>query len=44
MGEIANLDEAREVVRRSFEIKCYEPQKDADYDAGYERFLKILGK
>ncbi len=44
MGEIRDLAEAREVVRRSFEIKCYEPQGTDAFDAAYERFVSILGK
>ncbi len=41
-GEVKDLAQARQVVRDSFEIKCYEP-KDADkWDAAYERFLKII--
>lgn len=44
MGEVRGLDEAREVVRRSFEIKCYEPKDTAAFDDAYERFLSILGK
>lgn len=44
MGEIKNLDQAREVVRRSFEIKCYEPEGTDAFDAAYDRFVSILGK
>lgn len=41
-GEVKDLAQAREVVRNSFDIKCYEP-KDADkWDAAYERFLKLI--
>ncbi|MBR5515831.1 MAG: rhamnulokinase [Clostridia bacterium] len=41
-GQVKDLSQARQVVRDSFEIKCYEP-KDADkWDAAYERFLKLL--
>ncbi|MBQ9976927.1 MAG: rhamnulokinase [Clostridia bacterium] len=44
MGEIRDLSEAREVVRRSFEIKCYEPQGTEAFDEAYDRFVSILGK
>ncbi len=44
MGEVKDLSEAREVVRRSFEIKCYEPHDTDKFDAAYDRFLSILGK
>ncbi len=41
-GEIANLDEARDVVAASFELKHYEPtaQRD-DWDRAYEKFMKL---
>ncbi len=44
LGEIKDIHEAREVVRNSFEIKCYEPQGTDAFDAAYDRFLAILGK
>ena len=44
MGEIKDIHEAREVVKNSFEIKCYEPQGTEAFDDAYERFRSILGK
>lgn len=44
LGEIKDIHEAREVVRNSFEIKCYEPTGTDAFDAAYDRFLAILGK
>ena len=40
--KIANLDEARDVVAASFELKHYEPtaQRD-DWDRAYEKFMKL---
>ena len=40
-GKISGLDEAREVVKNSFEIKTYEPTNSDMWDAGYEKFLKL---
>jgi rhamnulokinase len=40
-GRIASLDEAREVVRRSFEVTTYEPRAVAGWDEAYARFLTI---
>lgn len=42
LGEIGGLDEAREVVRNSFELTEYEPHHSAMWDDAYERFLQIL--
>ena len=40
---IGSIAEAREVVRRSFNVITYEPQKSVGWDEAYERFLKITG-
>jgi hypothetical protein len=37
-GEIASVEEARCVVRESFEMKEYEPQRGVDWGAAAERF------
>jgi rhamnulokinase len=37
-GALAGLKEAREVVRRSFEVTVLEPRPAADWDAAYEKF------
>ena len=41
-GDIKSLAEAREIIRRSQDIKIYEPQDTAAWDEAYERFKKIL--
>ena len=43
-GELANLQEARDLIRSSFEIKIYHPNTTtrADWDEGYARFLKLI--
>jgi rhamnulokinase len=40
-GEIASVDEGRRVVRESFEMKEYEPQRGVDWDAAAERFAGL---
>ena len=40
-GEIGGLDEARHVVRSSFNISEFLPDKDPRWDDAYERFLII---
>lgn len=41
-GEIANLSEARHMIRNSFEIKMYEPHDKEMWDEGYGRFLQLI--
>jgi sugar (pentulose or hexulose) kinase len=41
-GEVAHLAEAREVVRRSFEVTEVQPRAGADWDAAYRRFQHVL--
>ncbi len=44
-GELADLNEARELVRRSFDVKSYEPCTNADmWDDAYARFKKLIGE
>ncbi len=42
-GELKNLSEAREMVRRSFDVAEYEPDASAKamWDEGYEKFLTL---
>lgn len=42
LGEIKTLDEARQIVKASFEPVCYEPCETAAWDSAYEDFKKIL--
>ncbi len=41
-GDVASIAEAREVIRRSFQVEEYEPQNTAAWEAAHERFLKVL--
>lgn len=42
-GLVESISEAREVVRRSFNVITYEPQNSVGWDEAYERFLEITG-
>lgn len=42
-GHIGSLEQAREVVRRSFALDNYTPQETAAWDDAYARFLKLVG-
>lgn len=41
-GAIKDLDEARKVVKNSFDITCYEPEDGPQWDAAYESWKKII--
>jgi rhamnulokinase len=38
-GELANLDEARAVVRNSFELTTVEPHPSAEWERAYRRYF-----
>jgi rhamnulokinase len=40
-GEIGSLAEIRECVRKSFELRTYEPEPNSDWQAALERFRKL---
>jgi rhamnulokinase len=42
LGLFGSLAEAREVVRRSFEVRAYGPHNPDGWQAPYERFLRFL--
>ncbi|MDP4133907.1 MAG: rhamnulokinase family protein [Bacillota bacterium] len=42
LGEIKTLDEARQIVKASFEPAYYEPKDTEAWDAAYENFKKLL--
>ena len=42
-GDVASIAEAREIIRRSFDVQEYEPRNTAAWDDAYPRFLKLLG-
>jgi len=41
-GAVGSIAEAREVVRRSFDVEQYEPKNTAAWDDAYPRFLKAI--
>jgi len=43
LGYLSSLNEARDVVRNSFEVKTYEPQSPEQWDEPYQRYLKLFG-
>ncbi len=44
LGEVKDLDEAREVIKNSFPLERFEPQDSEAWDAAYERLKKISGR
>jgi rhamnulokinase len=44
MGEIKDLNQAREITGRSFGITSYEPHDTGSWDSAYERFMRITYK
>ena len=42
LGIIGSIADAREVVRRSFEVRTYSPRNPESWQAPYERFLGFL--
>lgn len=42
MGDLASLQEARAVIRRSFDVETYQPGPQAAWDDAYQRFLKLI--
>ena len=42
MGEIASLDEGREIVRNSFDVRTYDPGDGAPWEEAYGRYLSLL--
>jgi rhamnulokinase len=44
LGVLGSLADAREVVRRSFQVRTYTPRDPGAWDAPYERFRGYLGE
>ncbi|HSD28880.1 MAG TPA: rhamnulokinase family protein, partial [Vicinamibacteria bacterium] len=44
LGELGSLGEARELVRRSFEIDTYEPRPAAAVEDAYARLVRMIGR
>ena len=42
IGTLGSLADAREVVRRSFDVRTYTPQNSAAWHTPYQRFLGYL--
>jgi rhamnulokinase len=42
LGDIANLADARAIVRKSFDVKRYEPKTTKPWDEAYGRYRKVL--
>jgi rhamnulokinase len=43
-GEVSGLEEAREVVRRSYPVQVFEARPDAAWDEAYERFRRLASR
>jgi rhamnulokinase len=43
LGLLSSLAEGRAVVRRSFEVRTYEPQHHDRWREPYRRFLGMIG-
>jgi sugar (pentulose or hexulose) kinase len=41
-GHLENFEAGRELIRRSFDFKTYEPRQSADWNAAYERFKALV--
>jgi len=42
LGHIASLEEGRDVVRRSFEMRSYMPHKSSVWDDAYGKYLNLI--
>jgi rhamnulokinase len=40
-GDVASLADARAIVRKSFDMKRYQPTDTAKWDAAYEKFRSL---
>ena len=43
-GRVADIRQAREVIRRSFEVIEYAPQQSDRWDEAYSRYAKIVDR
>ena len=43
-GDVKNLDEARAIVRASFDVKRYEPADTKRWDDAYGRYQQVIGR
>lgn len=42
-GEVSSLQQAREIVRRSFNLNHYQPKETEQWDEAYQQFTEIVG-
>ena len=42
LGHIGSIEQAREIVRKSFEVVTYDPQSDSHAEEGYGRFQALI--
>jgi rhamnulokinase len=42
LGVFSSREEARSAIQRSFDLKHYEPQPEADWQAAYERWKQLI--
>ena len=42
LGHITSLEQGHDLVRRSFEVRTYEPRDAAAWDEAYERYLSLI--
>jgi rhamnulokinase len=42
LGQIKNIREARQMIRRSISIQTYEPEDTGDWNDAYERFCSLV--
>ncbi|HVT87211.1 MAG TPA: rhamnulokinase family protein [Tepidisphaeraceae bacterium] len=44
VGKVKSLNEARTIVRNSFDVKIYKPRDSSKWESAYSRFREIVGK
>jgi hypothetical protein len=44
LGHLGSLAEARDLVRRSFDIVAYDPRPGAAVEDAYERLVRMVGR
>lgn len=42
LGAIKDLNDARKIIRNSFEMQIYKPQNTQEWDKVYEKFIKLI--
>ncbi len=42
-GDVGSIAQARQIIRRSFDVQEYEPRETAAWDDAYPRFVKLCG-